>query len=172
MIREIQGDVFNCGAEAIIHQANCQCTMGSGIAKTIQEKYPEAYEADCKTVKGDINKLGTFSFAEIFRKIESSHRFDKIERFYIINMYSQFQYGVDKRYTNYEAMVTALEKIKQFCIDENLKKVSCPCLMGCFRGGGNWIIVRAILESIFGNSKIELIICELEKDYSRGFCQK
>lgn len=157
MIKEIIGDVFNCGAQAVIHQANCQCTMGSGIAKTIREKYPEAYEADCKTVKGDINKLGTFSYTTINR--------ENSDLTYIFNMYSQFKYGIEKRHTNYEAMVTALEDIHSFCKRFNINKVACPCLMGCFRGGGNWLIVRAILESVFGNSDIELTICELEKDY-------
>ena len=33
-----------------------------GIARTIRELYPEAYEADCQTKKGDRSKIGSFSY--------------------------------------------------------------------------------------------------------------
>jgi O-acetyl-ADP-ribose deacetylase (regulator of RNase III) len=58
MIEHVKEDIFQVGKldiHAIIHQANCHCTMGSGIAKFIRERFPKAYEADCKTVKGDLN---------------------------------------------------------------------------------------------------------------------
>lgn len=42
--------------QAIAHQANCFNTMGSGVALAIKNAFPEAYEADCKTVKGDKKK--------------------------------------------------------------------------------------------------------------------
>ncbi len=54
-------NIFDGGAQGIIHQANCQNTMGSGIAREIRARYPEAYEVDCKTIAGDYKKLGTFS---------------------------------------------------------------------------------------------------------------
>lgn len=47
----------------IAHQTNCFNTMNSGVAKAIRQLYPEAYFADCKTVKGDYKKLGGFSMA-------------------------------------------------------------------------------------------------------------
>ena len=50
----------------ITHGCNCFCTMGSGIAPQIAEAFPEAYDADQKTVKGDIRKLGGFSEADCF----------------------------------------------------------------------------------------------------------
>ena len=57
-------NIFDLPTQAIIHQANCQTTMGSGIAKQIREKYPEAFEADCRTTRGDITKLGSFSWVK------------------------------------------------------------------------------------------------------------
>ena len=63
MIRYIDGDLLKLADEGhfdlIAHGANCFCVMGSGIAPQIKAKYPEAYEADCKTTAGDVNKLGT-----------------------------------------------------------------------------------------------------------------
>lgn len=69
--------------DIIVHGCNCFCTMGAGIAKTIKNKYPEAYQADCNTKKGDINKLGTYSY----------HNTGK---FIIINAYTQYKWSGNK----------------------------------------------------------------------------
>ena len=38
MIEHIKCDIFESGADAILHQVNCQGVMGSGIAKQVKEK--------------------------------------------------------------------------------------------------------------------------------------
>lgn len=40
MIKHIKGDIFQSGADVILHQVNCQGVMGSGVAKQVREKYP------------------------------------------------------------------------------------------------------------------------------------
>jgi len=148
MITNIDINIFDCVAQGIIHQANCQNTMQSGIARQIRERYPEAYEADCKTVAGDIKKLGTFSWVK-------THD-DK----YIYNCYSQFRYGKEQRHTNYEAIYTALSSIKQHAIANQLNVLSLPHNMGCMLGGGSWKIVSSIIEEVFDNSEINMYICK------------
>lgn len=142
---------------AWIHQCNCFNTMGSGVSREVRETYPEVYDADCRTVKGDTNKLGTFSFAKT--------KDGKIG----YNLYSQFNYGYDgKLYTNYEAMRHGLEKICEH-IKTNLKpnsKVGIPCRMGCARGGGNWDEVLKIIYEVFENESFDIVICEF-KEYSK-----
>lgn len=45
-------DAFiNNGVNVLIHQANCFCTMNSGIAKEIKQELPEMFQADCETIK-------------------------------------------------------------------------------------------------------------------------
>jgi hypothetical protein len=140
-----------------IHQCNCFNTMGSGVAKDIRVTYPEVYEADCRTTKGDPGKLGTFSFAKT-----SDGKMG-------YNLYSQFNFGYDgKLYTNYEAMLSGLEKIRDH-IKQNLKtnvKIGMPFKMGCVRGGGDWNIVMDIISKVFEKEPIEIVICEF-KDYSK-----
>ena len=51
--------------DVIIHGCNCFCTMGAGIAKTIKEEFPEAYQADLATNNGDKSKLGEISVAKV-----------------------------------------------------------------------------------------------------------
>ena len=135
----------------LIHSANCFRTMGGGIAKQIKEKYPQAYEADLDTPNGDPSKLGTFSFAEVGK--------DPIKIVY--NMYGQFRYGREKRQTSYDAFVSGLEKIRIHAMSKGLTRLGLPDHMGSTLGGGNWVVVRAIIASVFDSDKeIDLYICK------------
>lgn len=87
-LKIIEGDLLQLAADgefdAIVHGCNCFNTMGKGIALSIKNRFPEAYAADCKTTKGDKGKLGTYSFANIYREDGSV--------FTIFNAYTQFTY--------------------------------------------------------------------------------
>jgi len=141
-------NIFDGGAQGIIHQANCQNTMGSGIAREIRARYPEAYEVDCKTIAGDYKKLGTFSSVKT-----------NDGKFVIYNCYSQYRYGREQRHTNYEAVYTGLSSIEQNAIKFGLTTLSLPYNMGCMLGGGSWRIVSAIIDEVFKDSPIDLYIC-------------
>ena len=65
--------------DVIIHGCNCFCMMGAGIARQIADRYPEAYKADCETIKGDRLKLGTYT----------KHKTERVCT--IINAYTQFR---------------------------------------------------------------------------------
>jgi hypothetical protein len=157
MITHVIGNLVTYPLDGFIHQANCQCTMGSGVAKFVKETYPEVYEADLLTLKGDLTKMGSFSFAKTTD--------GKIG----YNLYSQFNFGYDgKCYTDYEAIRCGLTKIKDH-IKLNIRedaKIGIPCRMGCARGGGDWNIVMGIIKDIFENDTINIVICEF-KEYSQ-----
>ena len=79
------------------------------------------------------------------------------------NMYGQFDLGIYKRQTNYEAVYTGLQGIAQHALQANVIRLGLPKNMGCVLGGGNWSIVRAIIEVIFDNdSGIELYVCNYQ----------
>lgn len=70
MLTKINGNLLDLADsgkfDIIVHGCNCFNTMGSGIAKQIRERYPDAYEADTAFgSKGDYDKLGNFSFANV-----------------------------------------------------------------------------------------------------------
>jgi O-acetyl-ADP-ribose deacetylase (regulator of RNase III) len=147
MIYEIDTNLLEYSPlDGIIHQANCLGIFGGGIALHIKNKFPEAYEADCKTIAGDKSKLGTFSVAVL------------PSNFHIYNMYGQFNIGFG-RMTNYEAVATGLSAIKNHAFNRGLKTLGLPKFMGCRLGGGDYRIVRAIIEVEFENSPLELYIC-------------
>jgi O-acetyl-ADP-ribose deacetylase (regulator of RNase III) len=151
MIKEIQANIFTVpNVSHIIHQANCHCRMASGIAKQISTLYPEAVAADNKTKVGDLKKLGGFSHAT-GKDMKT-----------IYNLYGQFLYGTDSRKTNYEAFYTGMESIHRYI--SNLEKsngfVAVPKNIGCALAGGNWNIIKCMLQEIWGNSELQLFICE------------
>jgi O-acetyl-ADP-ribose deacetylase (regulator of RNase III) len=104
MIKEIKGDLIrsakNGEFDLIAHQANCFNTMGSGIAKSIKEEWPEAAAVDSATIKGDRSKLGTISFTTNTNPI-------------IVNLYGQFDYWSPGVLTDYDALEKALLKMKE-----------------------------------------------------------
>jgi O-acetyl-ADP-ribose deacetylase (regulator of RNase III) len=51
--------------DVIVHGCNTFGSFGAGIAKTIKEEFPEAYEVDLKAFKNKTNHLGTFSVASV-----------------------------------------------------------------------------------------------------------
>lgn len=144
MINYYIGDVIKAFLDIkepviLIHGCNCFNTMGAGIAKQIKEQFPEVYEADCKTISGDRNKLGTYTYYQFDNKI-------------VINAYTQYNYSSHKPQLDYFALGTVLEQIKQ---DFPNYKIIMPKI-GAGLAGGNWDIISSIIEQIFPNSIIDV----------------
>lgn len=144
MIKLVICDLLDATEDIIVHQVNCQGKMGSGIAKQIREKYPQAYK-DYMNIKDKHLQLGETWVTHI-----------KEENKYIAHLFGQLNYGYDgKRYTNYEAFYSGLEYIKN-----QAKKfkysVAIPYKIGSDRGGADWNIIYAIIDSIFINYEATL----------------
>jgi O-acetyl-ADP-ribose deacetylase (regulator of RNase III) len=127
--------------DVIVHGCNCHCTMGAGIAKTIKDKWPEAYAADLRTKKGDRSKLGTFSLAQVGDLT-------------IINLYSQYNFTRDKVDVEYEALEEGFRRIREAYAG---KRIGLP-LIGVGLAGGNWAIVREIIGDIFKGEDVTVVI--------------
>jgi hypothetical protein len=156
MITQVLGNLITYPLDAFIHQANCFCTMNSGVAKSVRETYPEVYAADCKTARGDKSKMGTFSFAKTH---DGKLGF---------NLYSQYDFGYDgKCRTDYVAMECGLVGIRDYLLKSRgvfLTKVGIPCKMGCSRGGGSWQEVSQIIEEVFSKlARMDIVICEFNE---------
>jgi O-acetyl-ADP-ribose deacetylase (regulator of RNase III) len=157
MITHVVGDILKESVDGFIHQANCQCTMGSGVAKSVREIYPEVYKADLNTKRGDESKMGSFSFAK-------THD-NKIG----YNLYSQFNYGTvgdELVHTNYDSMKKGLMAIREH-IKANMTlpvKIAIPFKIGCVRGGEKWEKVSKLISELFDKEPdITIVICQLEE---------
>jgi O-acetyl-ADP-ribose deacetylase (regulator of RNase III) len=146
--------------EVISHQANCQNTFGSGIARSIREMYPAAYKADCNAAITKANTLGRFSVGYIPAENNSS----SIRRIY--NLYGQNLFGKGTRQTNYDALYSALEGMAHDLVENDMDlpvpSVGFPFQMGSFRGGGNWDIVSRLIEVAFDDYPNDVIVYRLD----------
>jgi O-acetyl-ADP-ribose deacetylase (regulator of RNase III) len=158
-MKQIEGNLldFPEGITVIAHQANCQATMGSGIAAQIRELYPEAAQIDREAFSKQQAKLGLFSVAKISD--------DPLK--IIVNLYGQFGikeglFGIEGgRDTDYEGLYEAIDKL--FRSIKQAEKhdryiVGFPYLMGCDRGGGDWRIVSAMIEVLEEKYGVKVII--------------
>lgn len=166
MITYVKGDAIqaykNKEVDVLIHCANCFNTMGSGFAKALKEEYPQVYEADCKTKKGDVLKLGTFSVWE------EHSEYSKEGFRAIYNLYGQYNYGkggAGHRYVEYAAIINGIDKIFH-SLPYYTIKVGMPKI-GCGLAGGDWSLIEKIiknaleLEKVFDKDKIEIFVYEL-----------
>ncbi len=152
MVKIIESDIFDAPIDVVIHQTNCFTTMGSGIALALKNKFPEIYEADQATKRGDINKLGTYTTIGV--------KHERIK--YVVNLYSQYRYGLGSRHTNYEAMSRGLEDIRDSLVKNKAEHfvLGFPYMIGCALGGGNIRIVQTIIEETFKDYKGDVLICK------------
>lgn len=75
----------------------------------------------------------------------------------VANLCGQEKYGYDKqRYTNYEGIYVALEKLANYCKQNNLKSVAFPWKMSSDRGGADWMVICSMIEAAFKD--IDIII--------------
>lgn len=103
----LKGDLLklakNGEFDVIVHGANCYCVFGAGIAKQIKLQYPCAYDADLKTVRGDVGKIGTYSHAKTN------------DGFVIVNAYTQYNFnktGESLDLFEYEGFYKILKQLK------------------------------------------------------------
>jgi len=137
----IQGDLIKLAQNGqfglIIHGCNCLNTMGRGIAKSIRQNFPAAYQADQATTKGDRRKLGTFSSAVVTNKIGT----DLI----VINAYTQYNYSYKGKgvLADYDAIRSIMREIAVQFPD---KRIGYP-MIGAGLAKGDWAIISEIIET-------------------------
>ncbi len=131
----VQGDIIqlalNGDFDVIIHGCNCFCTMGAGIAKTIKQLFPAAYEADLKTTKGDKDKLGYYTFCRV-----TTENAD----FIITNAYTQYQWR-GRNNADYDAIRNIFRRV---ATDFSGKRIGYPAI-GAGLAGGDWDIISQII---------------------------
>lgn len=121
----INGDITTANEDLICHQVNCQGVMGSGVALAIKDKFPkvaEEYLLKC---------IGTIDRAKLLGQVQ----YVGLDKTTVVNMFTQYEYGYNKKYTNTDAFKKALLNINE---QAKNKTVAFPWLIGCVRGGGVW----------------------------------
>ena len=148
-IEVIDGDLldFPNQINTIAHSCNTQNVMGAGIAKSIKERYPEAFEADTKANLNLENSLGYFSYC----KLNS----DPNKR--IINLYTQQEFGIGRQ-VNYESFFNSIDYLCK-AINSSPKAdeyvLGFPFGISCGLAGGSWNIIKTMIEEVFISTKFK-----------------
>lgn len=135
-IEYITGDLMQAPEGIILHGCNAQGVMGSGVAKLIRDKYPEAYAAYRTAFVKRWMTLGSVVFVQSGDKM-------------IGNAITQEFYGREpgRVYADYEGIQRAFEFINRrapmYVGDGG--RVAMP-MIGAGLAGGDWSIIANIIE--------------------------
>ncbi len=153
MVKYLKGDAITALQQAqlngnnntyLIHCCNAKGVMGSGIAKSIKERIPRAYE-EYKWHLEDRELCGACPMGTV------SYGDD------VINLIAQENYGTGKRQVHYGYLSEALRRAAiLFSSYEQGRTLIVPYKMCCDRAGGDWDVVVELLEVAFKGWNIEV----------------
>ena len=130
------GDLLESPHRLILHGCNAQGVMGSGIAKQIRKKFPEAFEEYHIAYEKEILWLGDVIFSDCGSKI-------------IANGITQQYYGRGGGcFVSYEAINNVMEETHDYALKHEIENVAMP-LIGAGLGGGSWKKISSIIEDKF-----------------------
>lgn len=150
--------LINGEVDFIMHCCNAQGVMGSGVAKEIRQRIPNAY-------------------TEYMFRYNLSKQFDNGKGFLgsvnladgVFNLIGQEYYGYDKkRYVNYGALASCFRMLP-CAIEQSSDKYSDECAIGIpykmasDRAGGNWNIVLELIEHLVVPYVKEVVVYKLEE---------
>lgn len=159
MITYHEGDLLKSRCDIICHQVNCLGVMGAGIAKQIKEKYPENYNT-YRTVVNTNRKEDCLG-----RVCYCSNSGNPT----IANMFAQLDiYPKGVKHTNYVAFRECCQSIKDFAYFQwggytSHCRIGFPYKIGCGLAGGDWNIIKQIIEEEFADDIWNVEIWRYEK---------
>jgi len=129
------GNIVKATENIIVQGCNAQGVMGSRVAKAIRSEWPEV-------------------FTEYRRRYETPHGLDLGEVIWyttsngklIGNAITQKYYGRDgSKYVSYDAIDTVFQIVNHYAKQNNVSTVAIPAI-GAGLGGGNWGVIKSIIE--------------------------
>ena len=133
----------------IVHGCNCFHVMGGGIARQLKDIYPNVFEADKTSVRGDRSKLG--SFTSVFVR----------DGFTVVNAYTQFHFGEDPSakdgvLADYDAIRKAFASIKKEFGGQGVR-FGIPKI-GAGLARGDWDVISAIIDEEMAGEDVTLVL--------------
>ena len=134
-ITQVNGNILNITKGLIVHGCNAQGVMGSGVAKSISDRYPLIKESYLEWYENYGLELGEVQYVQVS------------DGLVIANAITQLNYGRDKSvlYADYDAIRTSFINVNRFAARMNLD-INYP-LLGCGLANGKWPVVKDIIEN-------------------------
>jgi len=154
-MKTIKGDLIKLAQQGefdvIVHGCNCFNTFGKGIALSVKKAFPAANDADQATVKGDINKLGTYT--QVTVELKSGARLS------IVNAYTQYNYWDKRDLFEYEAFQNFLDDM---VVIEKTYSWWRPLrwgfpLIGCGLAGGDKERILKMIETTLAGMDVTIV---------------
>lgn len=130
-----KGEVYTIG-----HCVNCKGIMGSGIAKSIRDKYPAVYD--------EYINFGTG------RDVLGCAQEVELEYGSIFNLFGQEGYGRGTRQVNYGAIANALQTMASVFSPRAV--IGFPYNMCSDRAGGDFNIILEMIDFYFQNNDVRI----------------
>ncbi len=166
MLNFRNGNLLDADVEYICHQVNCQGRMGSGIAKSIRERWPVVYtEYRAKFDEMEeklIEVCGSWeSQVDISDVLLGDVQLVRVgDNKTVVNLFAQQYYGYDgKRYTSYDGFWTCLSKIRE-TIPVGAT-IGFPDHIGCGLGGANWEVILTMIEEALNDYDVYIYKLEV-----------
>lgn len=141
---EIEQDLFDIPEDNVLAYCVAQdMKMTSGIAKVIMRKYGMLYELKAKNLK-------------IGEAVHSQH--GKQHLFYMTNK------ETSEERTEYAQMWNCLRSMRDQMLQLNLMKLGIPKISD----GMDWKVVRNMIQEIFHNTGINVLVCCYNPRYSKN----
>lgn len=142
---ETQQDLFEVDKEyTLVHCISLDCRMGAGVALDIDKKFPKMKlklieyirlkKIDCPTCIGYSGYPTT-----IMNLITKRNYYDKPTK---------------------QTMLEALCRLREICTRMKISKLAMPKI-GCGLDKMKWIDVKAMIDDVFGDIDIEILVCYL-----------
>lgn len=136
MSRIINGNLIDAlldgEVDYIAHVCNNKGVMGSGVALEIKNRIPDAYAIYKRSEESGKLLLGNVSV--------SSH---------VFNLVAQDGYGEGRRHLNYGALTKCVQTLSKHLPMK--KTIGFPYKVGSDRAGGDWEIVKEIIDFYLGD---------------------
>jgi hypothetical protein len=136
----------------VIHQVNLLGVMGAGVAKRIRQEWPQVYTDYVRTL-GLVPRAGGVAMPTRLGDLGIT----------VFNLFCQPTINTNGVNTDYEMLARCLDTLKDRTESYEITHhaapvVLAPYLMGCGLGGGDWSIVRPMVER-----KIDVLWVKLPK---------
>jgi O-acetyl-ADP-ribose deacetylase (regulator of RNase III) len=157
MIYTHKADLLNCREGFIVHGCNAQGVMGSGVARGVKGRYPQAYQVYKNSFDASLRRPELGDITVLILN----------PRLFIVNAITQDSFGAGLQ-VSYDAIELAFCKVLDFAdmIDPLCEIPVCFPLIGAGRGGGDWKIIAQRIESIhWRNRSLNLYVVDDEPTY-------
>jgi O-acetyl-ADP-ribose deacetylase (regulator of RNase III) len=150
-VKRVVGDIVkitrNNPGIVVVHGCNCYHTMGAGVAKELSRAFPMVLEADKESKYADPFKMGTYTSATTPNGTT------------IVNAYTQYDHG-NGIHVDYGSIRKAFKAIREEFGD---RPIYYPKI-GAGLGGGDWRIIKGIIEKELDGCDHTLIVWELDPE--------